>query len=377
MPQDENIIPEADIQTEEVQTPSISFSPVSSTEELSEIEGKQGIVEIQKGEEDAVIDDKITATEPEEEEEEEYETIELDENTAWEFLKKSKGLEVDNLDVLLTSKEQKKYAPAMEKFNEFIEKTGNTNYNDFLETQKDWSTESEDNRLKSYLKLSNPALTSKEVDHLYNKRYNTAELDEDIDEDEIIERGINIKTDLTKADAFLEQRKKEFEAVGGSDEYIPIEYREAKQQLENQTKQEEQFQAQREVFRNDFISKTESLFNNDFEGFKIQLGDKDTGFEDLSIRPENLKEIKEFQSDSNNLINEFFDPETGSIKDPKAYHEAMYMAKNYKTVMNYAYQKGMAKQLELSDKISKNIQPDNIRQIPQMGNSGITLTVEK
>jgi hypothetical protein len=36
----------------------------------------------------------------------------------------------------------------MEKFSEFIERTGNTNYNDFKETQKDWS-ESEESRLRT------------------------------------------------------------------------------------------------------------------------------------------------------------------------------------------------------------------------------------
>jgi hypothetical protein len=56
---------------------------------------------------------------------------------------------VDELKDSLTPREQK-YAPEMEKFSEFIEKTGNTNYNDFKETQKDWS-ESEESRLRNYL----------------------------------------------------------------------------------------------------------------------------------------------------------------------------------------------------------------------------------
>jgi hypothetical protein len=51
----------------------------------------------------------------------------------------------------------------MEKFNEFIEKTGNTNYEDFKETQKDWSGESNESRLRSF-KLSNPDLSAKEVE---------------------------------------------------------------------------------------------------------------------------------------------------------------------------------------------------------------------
>jgi hypothetical protein len=50
----------------------------------------------------------------------------------------------------LTPREQKKYAPD----GETSSLTGNTNYEDFKETQKDWSAESNESRL-SYLKLSN------------------------------------------------------------------------------------------------------------------------------------------------------------------------------------------------------------------------------
>jgi hypothetical protein len=41
------------------------------------------------------------------------------------------------------------------------------NYEDFKETQKDWSAESNESRLRNYLKLSNPELSAKEVEHLY------------------------------------------------------------------------------------------------------------------------------------------------------------------------------------------------------------------
>jgi hypothetical protein len=44
------------------------------------------------------------------------------------------------------------------------------------------------------------------------------------------------------------------------------------------------------------------------------------------------------------------------------------MAKNYKAELNKAYQRGIAKQLDISDRASKNIQPDNIR---SMQNNGV------
>jgi hypothetical protein len=58
--------------------------------------------------------------------EDEYETIELNENSAMEYLAESKGMTLEEFRESLTPREQKKYAPEMEKFNEFIEKTGNT-----------------------------------------------------------------------------------------------------------------------------------------------------------------------------------------------------------------------------------------------------------
>lgn len=303
--------------------------------------------------------------------------VEADDEILFRLLKDKKGLEVDKLEDLLAPKDQKKYSPEMEKFNEFIERTGNTSYNAFLETQKDWSGEKEDVVLKEYIKLSNPSLTDKEVNHLYNKRYNTEGLDEEDDEDEFLEKGINTKTDIQKAFEFFGKRKEEFNVVGGSDEHIPIEYREAKKVLESQKEQEKAVEDEWNFKRNDFVSKTESLFNSNFEGFKIQLGNEKDGFEDFIIKPDNINEIKDFQLDSTNLNSGFFDPKTGELLKPKEYHESQYMAKNYKSELQKAYERGRAKELEIQDKISKNIQPDNIRQVNTNGKTGISFTLEK
>ncbi len=367
MPQDETIIDE--IVTVETPESNISFSQENGNEEVTkEIFQEEEIIQ------EEVVDTEIEETVETEEPESEYEERELDEDLAIEYLAESKGMTVDEFKESLTPKEQKKYAPEMEKYNEFIEKTGNKNYNDYLETQKDWSAESPDSILKNYIKLSNPELTEREVNRLYDKNYNTENLDEEDDEDEILDKGINVKADLKKALSFFDQRKEEFSAVGGSDEHIPLEYREARQLLDNQKQQEEAYNVERETSRNDFISKTESLFNNNFEGFKIQLGDEKIGFQELSIKPENLKEVREFQSDSNNLIKDFLDADTGKLVDPKGYHEAMYMAKNYKSELNKAYNLGRARELEQNDKVSKNIQPDNIRNVPTNTGTGITFS---
>jgi hypothetical protein len=364
MPEDETIIPE--VVNDDAQVSNISFTPVSNDENevILEVAPVVTAPVVEVKQDDVVIPNADVVVDPPADEEEEDDYTELDEDLAMEYLADSKGMTVEELKNSLTPKEQKKYAPEMEKFNEFIEKTGNKNYNDFLETQKDWSVESPENVLKTYIKLSNPDLSEKEANHLYNKKYNIEGLDEEDDEDEILERGINVKADLRKANEFFEQRKQEFSAVGGSDDYIPEAYREAKKFYDDHTNQEEEFSKDLEQKRNSFVSKTEALFNRDFEGFKIKLGDDAIGFEEFSIKPENLNEVKEEQLDSRNFIKPFLDEETGEVKDHKGYHEAIYMAKNYKTELNNAYKRGMAKQLEINDKLSKNIQPDNIRTVP-------------
>jgi hypothetical protein len=367
MPENENIIPEAEVveTVEQVVSP-VSFSPVSNNEEEVIVDREDEIV---ANEPETVIENQ-EVIEPEDE----YEEVELNEDVAMEYLAESKGMTLEEFRESLTPREQKKYAPEMEKFNEFIEKTGNTNYEDFKETQKDWSAESNESRLRNYLKLSNPELSAKEVEHLYNKKYNIEGLDEDDDEYEILERGINSKTDLKGADAFFQKRKEEFNAEGGSDEHIPIAYREARQQVENQSKQEEAFEAENKVVRDNFVSRTESLFSSNFEGFKVQLGDEKTGFEDFTIKPENLNEIKDYQLDSTNRVNEFVDQKTGEIKDILEYHTSEYMAKNYKAELNKAYQRGIAKQLDISDRASKNIQPDNMRSVQNNGGQSVTFS---
>jgi len=370
---------------EEVVDSGITFTPEprEGQEAIDQVKQPTDIVPDNQEEEfvDTTLEDLEAADglgniqETEDDEDEIY--VEASDEILLRLLKDKKGITAENLDDLVIPKEQKKYAPEMEKFNEFIEKTGNKNYNDFLETQKDWSTEKEDVVLKNYIKLSNPSLSEKEVQRIYDKKYNIEGLDQEDDEDEILDRGINTKTDLQKANEFFAKRKEEWNVVGGSDEHIPLEYREAKKVLDSQKKQEEDYEADITVKRNSFVSKTESLFNSNFEGFKVQLGDEKTGFEEFTVKPENLNEIKEFQLDSNNFMNKFLDKTTGEISDIKGYHEAIYMASNYKSELNKAYARGRAKELEIQDRASKNIQPDNIREATSSGKTGISYTLEK
>jgi len=376
-PEEGKVENDASNQQEEVVVPEIIVTPEpNGSSPIEEVSTQEEVVDNKGIEAESFVDIPLKDLIPGEktdEDEEEYLYVEPNDEILLKLLKDKKGVEADSLDAVLTPKEQKKYAPEMEKFNEFIEKTGNKNYNDFLETQKDWSQESNENVLKSYIKLSNPDLSEKEVNYKFNKLYNTEGLDEEDDEDEITEKGINVKTDLVKANDFLSKRKEEFSSAGGSDEHIPLEYREAKQSLNEYKEQEESFNKDWDFKRNDFVSKTDSAFKElSNEGFRMQLGNEELGFEDFVIKPDNINEIKEYQLDSTNRTNEFFDPKTGELLKPKEYHLSEYMAKNWKEVINKVFERGRAKEQEIQDKLSKNIQPDNIQRAPSAGESVIS-----
>ena len=116
-------------------------------------------------------------------EEDEDEYVEINDDYAIQHLANSKGMTVEEFTNSLIPKEQKKYAPEIEGYQDFYEKTGNKNYNDYLETQKDWSAESEDTRLKSFIKLSNPLLSEEKVQRLFDRKYSASHLDADDEDD--------------------------------------------------------------------------------------------------------------------------------------------------------------------------------------------------
>lgn len=311
---------------------------------------------------DTSNDDSQEQEEEEQQEEDDFDVVDLDENLAFEFLKKAKGLDVESIDDLLKPRESRKLSPELEKFIEYTEKTGNSNYNDFLATQKDWTQEPKENVLKSFLKTENPTLNEKQIDFLYNKNYNYDE--EYDDEDVVMERQINIEKDYQKGLSLLEKQKEEFMVVKGLDETIPEEYREAKSFYDKQQENEKLFQEN----RNEYLSKVESVFGNDFKGFDVTIGD-----EKLAIKPENISEAKTHVSDLSNFNNKFFDEKTGKIKDINGLSKAVYFAMNPDKVAEHFFNLGKAKYAENEDKLSKNITTTSRNVAPRMGSGNITV----
>jgi len=289
----------------------------------------------------------------------------IDEQVILKELNEKYGFDAKSIDDL-KPKEIAKLDPETEKFLEYKKETGR-GYQDLLETQKDFTAEPKENVLLQYLKLENPTLNDKQIERLFKKEY---EIPEFADDDEITDKEINIERDYQKGLKLLESQKEKYMVPKGLDESVPEDFRKAKEFVDNFTKQQEENQIAYQQTAKDFQAKTDEVFSNNFEGFKVKVGE-----DEFSIKPENIEESKKTLSDLSNFDKKFFD-ETGKLKDPKEYYKALHFAMNPDKVAEHFIKIGMAKQLELDDKESKNITVTGAKNI-QTGSQVKTWKVEQ
>lgn len=291
----------------------------------------------------------------------------IDEAKVLEFLKKEKGFKGENLDDFKPT-EQIELDAEVKAYLQYKKDT-NRSYADWQETQKDYSQEPKDKVLLMNLKLDNPTLNDKQIDRLYNREY-SFDLEFD-DEDTITDKEINIERDYQKGLAKLEFQKEQYKAVRGSDETVPQEYKEAKTLVDNWNKQQEESKIAFEQNRQDFQSKTDDVFNPNFEGFEINVGEQK-----FKVKPENIESAKNTLSDLSNFDKKFFD-ETGKLKDPEGYYKALHFAMNPDKMAEHFVNIGKALQVEDDERESKNIQVQgqSSRNAPLI-NSGKKWTVE-
>jgi hypothetical protein len=151
----------------------------------------------------------------------------IDDESVIKYLKE-KGFEAQSLEDL-KPKDSAKLDPETEKYLEYRKETGRS-YNDFLETQKDWSAEPKENILLQNLRLDNPTLNDKQIERLYDKEYVISEF---ADDDEITDKEINIERDYQKGLALLEGQKEKYKSVKGLNELIPEDFVKAKEFADN------------------------------------------------------------------------------------------------------------------------------------------------
>jgi hypothetical protein len=302
---------------------------------------------------------------------EDSEYVELDEQYAIKFLAEKKGISVEEFESSLKPKEKEALDPETEAYLKFRKETGGRSYNDFLETQKEWDKEPQENVLRHILKAKNPNLDEEEIDFLFKKKYSyDSEYD---DEDVVMEKKINLKTDYREGLDLLEKQKEQYKVARGSDEFVPEEFRQAKALVDNWQIQQKESEIAMQQARADFEAKTNEVFTENFEGFKYKVGN-----EEFTVKPEDVNQTKSVLSDASNFDKMFFDENTRQLKDPKGYYKALYAGMYGDKLFEHAFHLGKVAQAEEDEKTSKNIQVDGVKNInSKMGEPAKRWQVEK
>ena len=233
----------------------------------------------------------------------------------------------------------------IEKLVSFMEETGGT-VEDYVSLNKDYSKYDEKQVLNEYYKKTKPHLNQEEISFLMEDNFS---YDEEEDEDRVVrKRQLLFKEEIAKAKNFLESSKSKY--------YDEIKLRPGVTQEQqkamdffNRYNKEQQLAAER---REEFKDTTSKLFNDDFKGFEMKVGEKK-----FNYNVSNPSATAEKQSDLNEFVKKFLN-EKGEVIDAVGYHKAFYAAENVDTIANHFYEQGKADAVKDVIAKSKNINND-------------------
>ncbi len=233
----------------------------------------------------------------------------------------------------------------IEKLVSFMEETGGT-VEDYVSLNKDYSKYDEKQILNEYYKKTKPHLNQEEISFLMEDNFS---YDEELDEDKVVrKRQLLFKEEIAKAKNFLESSKSKYYDEIKLRPGVTQEQQEA-MDFFNRYNKEQQIAAER---REQFKDTTSELFNRDFKGFEIKVGEKK-----FNYNISNPSATAEKQSDLNKFVKKFLN-DKGEVIDAVGYHKAFYAAENVDTIANHFYEQGKADAVKDVIAKSKNINND-------------------
>lgn len=243
----------------------------------------------------------------------------------------------------------------VEKLVQFMEETGGT-VEDYVTLNKDYTQFDDTVLIKEYYKKTKPHLNDEEVNFLMEDRFS---YDDEVDEERFVRKQkLAYKEEVAKARTFLESMKKKY--------YDEIKLRPS---LSNEQKKAMDFfnrynkeQSTIQQKRNQFLQSTENYFQQDFEGFDFNVGEKR-----FKYKVSNPFEMAKAQSDVSQVINKYMDKD-GNITDMSGYHKAIYAARNADRLAQHFYEQGKADATR--DIVAKS---KNINDTPRSGETGETM----
>ena len=231
----------------------------------------------------------------------------------------------------------------IEKLVSFMDEVPGSTIEDYVRLNADYSNVDNSTLLREYYKNTRPHLDYDEVNFLLEDNF---KYDEEVDEErEVRKKKLAYKEEIGKAKSYLDGLKdKYYDEIKLKSTVNP----DQKKAVDFFNRYNED-QVVRTKQREEFERITKSTFNNEFEGFDFDLGEKK-----FRYGVKNPSEVVENQLDITHFVTKFL-ADDGSLKDPKGYHKAMYAARNADTIAQHFYEQGKADAVKDVVAKSKNI----------------------
>ena len=234
----------------------------------------------------------------------------------------------------------------VDKLINFMNETGG-NINDYVKLNTNVDELDNMSALQQYYKQTKPHLNDEEITFMLDDQFS---YEEDIDEETDIKRKkLALKEQVAEAKAYLDGQKSKYYDEIKARPAPNDEYQKAMDFFNRYNKESQEQEEQQKKQTENFMQKTNEVFNDKFEGFDFKVGDRS-----LKFKVNDAEKIKTTQSDINNFVGKFLD-ENEAMSDAEGYHKSLFTAMNADAIANHFYEQGRADALKNSVAKSKNI----------------------
>jgi len=231
----------------------------------------------------------------------------------------------------------------IEKLVSFMEEIPGSTIEDYVRLSANYEDVDDNTLLREYYKNTRPHLEYDEVNFLLEDNFN---YDEEVDEErDVRKKKLAYKEEIGKAKSYLEGLKSKYYDEIKLKSNVDKDQQKAIDFFNRYNEDQKVASKQREVFK----KVTEDTFNDKFEGFDFNLGDKN-----FRYNVKDKSDVMEKQLDINNFVKTFLN-EKNELSDPSGYHKAIYAARNADTIAKHFYEQGKADAVKDVVAKSKNI----------------------
>ena len=234
----------------------------------------------------------------------------------------------------------------IQKVVDFMNETGGS-LEDYVKLNTDYASLNEDQLLREYYEAVYTSYDKEDIDFLLNDKFS---YDEELDDErEIRLKKLERKEALAKAKNHLDGLKSKYYDEIKMGSKLNPEQQKAVEFFNRYNKESEEAAKVAERQTSRFKQESAKVFNEKFEGFDYNVGDKKYRF-----KVNDAGQIKETQGDINNFIKKFLN-EKGEMKDAKGYHKSLFTAMNADQVAQHFYEQGKADAVKDSMARTKNV----------------------